>query len=250
MTTETLPEATRRRDAVVLASVAEAVMTEGIATALLLIAIVGSGIMGERLSGGNIGMALLASSIATGGALVALILAFGPRSGAHMNPAVTFAAALTGELRWRAVPGYLAAQVAGAIIGVWLAHLMFDLPVFEFSTHVRSGGGQWLAETIATFGLLVTIWGCRAHSAPVGALAVGAYIAGAYWFTASTSFANPAVTIARSLTDTFAGIRPADAPAFILAQLLGLAAALPLLRRADGPRSLSNERIVPWIPPK
>lgn len=177
-------------------------------------------------------MALLANAVATGGALAALILAFGPRSGAHMNPVVTLAAALTGGLRWHIVPGYLAAQVIGAVLGVWLAHIMFDLPVFQLSAHVRTGTGQWIAETIATFGLLATIWGCRAHKAPVTAFAVAAYITGAYWFTASTSFANPAVTIARALTDTFAGIRPADAPGFILAQLAGTALALPLLRRS------------------
>jgi glycerol uptake facilitator-like aquaporin len=209
----------------------EAVAVELVATCLLLIAVVGSGIMAVRLSGGNVGLALLANAIATGGALVALILAFGPRSGAHMNPVVTLAAAITGGMRWQAVPGYLGAQIAGAILGVWLAHLMFELPVLQLSTHVRTGFGQWLAEAIATFGLLATIWGCRAHPAAVTAFAVAAYITGAYWFTASTSFANPAVTIARALTDSFAGIRLADAPGFILAQLAGLLLALPLLRR-------------------
>jgi glycerol uptake facilitator-like aquaporin len=215
-------------------SLTEAVAVECLATAFLLIGVVGSGIMAERLCGGNIGLALLANALATGGALVALILAFGPRSGAHMNPAVTLAAALTGGLRWHTVPAYILAQVAGAIIGVWLAHVMFELPVLQFSTHVRAGVGQWVAEVIATFGLLATIWGCRAHAAPVTAFAVAAYITGAYWFTASTSFANPAVTIARSLTDTFAGIRPVDAPEFILAQLAGVVLALPLLRKSIG----------------
>ena len=215
-------------------SLSEAVAVECLATAFLLIGVVGSGIMAERLCGGNIGLALLANAIATGGALVALILAFGPRSGAHMNPAVTLAAALTGGLRWHTVPAYIVAQVVGAIIGVWLAHVMFELPVLQFSTHVRAGVGQWVAEVIATFGLLATIWGCRAHAAPVTAFAVAAYITGAYWFTASTSFANPAVTIARSLTDTFAGIRPVDAPGFILAQLAGVVLALPLLRKSIG----------------
>ena len=213
-------------------SLTEAVAIECLATAFLLIGVVGSGIMGERLSGGNVGLALLANAIATGGALVALILAFGPRSGAHMNPAVTLAAALTGGLRWHTVPAYIVAQIVGGIVGVWLAHVMFDLPVLQFSTHGRAGVGQWVAEAIATFGLLATIWGCRAHAAPVTAFAVAAYIAGAYWFTASTSFANPVVTIARSLTDTFAGIRPSDAPGFILAQLAGVALALPLPRRS------------------
>ena len=205
--------------------------TEFVATAFLPIAVVGSGIMAEKLCGGNVGLALLANAIATGGALVALILAFGPQSGAHMNPVVTLAAAATEGLRWHAVPAYIAAQLAGAILGVWLAHIMFDLPVWQLSQHVRTGVPQWVAEVIATFGLLSVFWGCRAHREPVTAFAVAAYITGAYWFTASTSFANPAVTVARALTDTFAGIRPADAPGFILAQLAGLALALPLVRR-------------------
>jgi glycerol uptake facilitator-like aquaporin len=208
-----------------------AALIELVATAFLLIAVVGSGIMAERLCGGNTGLALLANAIATGGALVALILAFGPNSGAHMNPVVTLAAAATGGLRWHTVPAYIAAQVAGAIIGVWLAHIMFDLPVWQLSTHIRSGPPQWVAEIVATFGLLAVIWGCRAHKEPVTAFAVAAYITGAYWFTASTSFANPAVTVARALSDTFAGIRPVDAPAFIAAQFVALGLALPLLRR-------------------
>ena len=226
--------AAARHAGALMHSMTEAVAVECLATAFLLIGVVGSGIMAERLCGGNIGLALLANALATGGALVALILAFGPRSGAHMNPAVTLAAALTGGLRWHTVPAYIVAQVVGAIIGVWLAHVMFELPVLQFSTHVRAGVGQWVAEVIATFGLLATIWGCRAHAAPVTAFAVAAYITGAYWFTASTSFANPAVTIARSLTDTFAGIRPVDAPGFILAQLAGVVLALPLLRKSIG----------------
>jgi glycerol uptake facilitator-like aquaporin len=211
--------------------------TELVATAFLLIAVVGSGIMAEKLCGGNVGLALLANAIATGGALVALILAFGPQSGAHMNPVVTLAAAATEGLRWHAVPAYIAAQIVGAILGVWLAHIMFDLPIWQISQHARTGLPQWVAEVIATFGLLTVIWGCRAHHQPVTVFAVGAYITGAYWFTASTSFANPAVTIARSLSDTFAGIRPADAPGFIIAQLAGLALALPLLHRTEGRRS-------------
>ena len=203
---------------------------ELVATAFLLIAVVGSGIMAERLCGGNVGLALLANAIATGGALTALILAFGPQSGSHMNPVVTLAAAATEGVRWHAVPAYIAAQIAGAILGVWLAHVMFDLPIWQLSQHARTGLPQWVAEVIATFGLLTVIWGCRAHREPVTAFAVAAYITGAYWFTASTSFANPAVTVARSLTDTFAGIRPADAPGFIVAQFLALGLALPLLR--------------------
>lgn len=203
---------------------------EFLATGFLLIAIIGSGVMAERLCAGNVGLTLLANAIATGGALVALILAFGPASGAHMNPVVSLAAAMTGGLAWRAVPAYVAAQITGAVVGVWLTHLMFDLPVWEFSRHGRTGTGQWVAEAVATFGLLMIVWGCRAHRAPVTAFAVAAYITGAYWFTASTAFANPAVTIARMLSDSFAGIRPSDVPGFILAQLAALALALPLLR--------------------
>jgi glycerol uptake facilitator-like aquaporin len=211
-------------------SVLSAAFIELVATAFLLIAVVGSGIMAEKLCGGNVGLALLGNAVATGGALVALILAFGAASGAHMNPVVSLAAALTDGLPWRAVPAYIAAQVAGAILGVWLAHVMFDLPIWQLSTHVRTGLPQWIAEIVATFGLLVVIWGSQMQREPATAFAVGAYITGAYWFTASTSFANPAVTIARSLSDTFAGIRPADALGFVLAQLAGLALALPLLR--------------------
>lgn len=203
---------------------------EFVATGFLLMAIVGSGIMAERLAGGNGALALLANALATGAALTALILAFGPVSGAHMNPAVTLAAVALDGFDRRLAAAYIVAQVAGAIAGVWLAHLMFALPMIELGTKIRAGGGQWLGEVIATFGLLAVIWGCRAHRAPVTAIAVAAYITGAYWFTSSTSFANPAVTIARALTDTFAGIRPYDAPAFILAELVGLAAALPLCR--------------------
>jgi glycerol uptake facilitator-like aquaporin len=204
---------------------------EFVATGFLLIAIVGSGIMAERLFGGNVGLALLANAVATGGALVALILAFGPQSGAHMNPMVTLAAVLADGFAWRLALAYVAAQLAGAAIGVALAHLMFEMPVWQVSHHVRSGAGQFIAEMVATFGLLTVIWGCRAHRQPVTAFAVGAYITGAYWFTASTSFANPAVTMARALTDSFAGIRPDDVPGFILAQFAALALALPLLRR-------------------
>jgi glycerol uptake facilitator-like aquaporin len=222
-----------RREALSRPIVHEA-FTELVATAFLLIAVVGSGIMAERLCSGNVGLALLANAIATGGALVALILAFGPQSGAHMNPVVTLAAAATEGLRWHAVPAYVAAQIIGAILGVWLAHIMFDLPIWQLSQHARTGLPQWVAEVVATFGLLTVIWGCRAHREPVTAFAVGAYITGAYWFTASTSFANPAVTIARSLSDTFAGIRPFDAPGFIIAQFIGLVLALPLLHRMEG----------------
>jgi glycerol uptake facilitator-like aquaporin len=228
--------ATAARPAALARPVGHAALIELVATAFLLIAVVGSGIMAERLSAGNTGLALLANAIATGGALVALILAFAPQSGAHMNPVVTLAAAATGGLRWHAVPAYLVAQIVGAIFGVWLAHIMFDLPLWQFSQHVRTGVPQWVAEVVATFGLLMVIWGCRAHREPVTAFAVAAYITAAYWFTASTSFANPAVTIARALSNTFAGIRPADAPGFIVAEFLGLALVLPLLRRLSTAR--------------
>ena len=203
---------------------------EGIGTALLLATVVGSGIMGERLSGGNVAIALLANTLATGAALVALILTFGPISGAHFNPAVTIADASQGGIAWKHVPGYVMAQVVGAIVGVGFADLMFELPAFSLSRHVRSGPSQWLSEFVATFGLLSVIWGCaRLRSAAVP-FAVAAYITAAYWFTASTSFANPAVTLARSLTDTFAGIRPLDVPGFAVAQLLGAMAATALFR--------------------
>ena len=183
---------------------------EGVGTALLLAAVVGSGIMGERLAGGNVAIALLANAIATGSTLVALILTFGPISGAHFNPAVTIADASQRGLSWRDVPLYITAQLIGAVVGVLAAHLMFGEQLFQFSQHVRAGGAQLFSEFVATFGLLAVIWGCsRARSESVP-LAVGLYITGAYWFTASTSFANPAVTAARALTNTFAGIRPAD----------------------------------------
>src|SRR5712672_1169110 len=203
---------------------------EALGTAFLLAAVVGSGIMGESLAGGNVAIALLANALATGAALVALILTFGPISGAHFNPAVTLADAMQGGIAWREAPAYIVAQLAGAFGGVGAAHLMFGLPLFFASHHVRSGGAQLWSEFIATFGLLAVIWGCsRARSSAVP-FAVGAYITAAYWFTASTSFANPAVTLARAASDTFAGIRPADAPAFIVAQLAGAAAATALFR--------------------
>lgn len=201
---------------------------EGLGTAFLLATVVGSGIMAENLCAGNTGLALLCNSIATGGGLIALILAFGPVSGAHFNPAVTLADASTGGTRWQDVPGYLAVQVLGGLVGVGVADLMFDLPAFTASTHVRTGTGQWLAEFVATFGLLATIFGVSRRTPAATPFAVAGYIVAAYWFTASTSFANPAVTIARSLTDTFAGIRPVDVPGFVAAQLLGAAAATAL----------------------
>ena len=206
------------------------VTAEAVGTCLLLAAVVGSGIMGERLAGGNVGLALLSNTLATGAALVALILSFGPISGAHFNPAVTLADASQGGLPWNEVPLYLGAQVIGAFAGVATAHLMFEVPLFVASRHARSGPAQAFSEFVATFGLLAVIWGCARLRAGAVPFAVASYITAAYWFTASTSFANPAVTLARSATDTFAGIRPADAPAFILAQLLGAAAATGLFR--------------------
>lgn len=205
-----------------------AVLAEAVGTALLLAAVVGSGIMAERLSGGNTGVALLANAIATGGALFALITMFGPISGAHFNPVVTLALTLRRESPVKNVLPFLAAQVVGAILGVWLAHLMFDLPILQASTKLRTGTGQWAAEATATFGLvLLILLGVRRVPASLPA-AVSLYIVAAYWFTASTSFANPAVTIARALSNTFAGIAPADAPAFIVAQLVGAALAVAL----------------------
>jgi glycerol uptake facilitator-like aquaporin len=211
-------------------SLGRRVVAEAVGTALLLAAVVGSGIMGERLAGGNVAVALLANTLATGAALVALILTFGPVSGAHFNPAVTLADATQGGLAWADVPAYVVAQIAGAFAGVAAAHVMFEAPLFFASRHVRAGGAQAFSEFVATFGLLAVIWGCARSRAAVVPFAVAAYITAAYWFTASTSFANPAVTLARSATDTFAGIRPADAPAFIVAQLLGAAAATGLFR--------------------
>jgi glycerol uptake facilitator-like aquaporin len=206
------------------------VVAEFAGTFLLLAAVVGSGIMGERLAAGNVALALLANTIATGAALVALILAFGPISGAHLNPAVTLADAWQGGIAWRETPAYIAAQTTGAFAGVATAHLMFGLPLFSASTHVRSGAAQLFSEFIATFGLLSVIWGCARHRPSTVPFAVGAYITAAYWFTASTSFANPAVTLARSASNTFAGIKAADAVGFIAAQLVGAFAATLLFR--------------------
>jgi glycerol uptake facilitator-like aquaporin len=214
-------------------SLARRVAAEAVGTALLLACVVGSGIMGERLAGGNIAIALLANTLATGAVLAALIYSLAPISGAHFNPAVTIAVAVNRELPWRVVAAYIASQLAGAFIGVALAHLMFELPLFSVSQHVREGVAQLLSEAVATFGLLLVIGHCTRSRAPV-AVVVGAYITAAYWFTASTSFANPAVTLARSVSDTFAGIRPVDAPGFIVAQLIGAAAAVALLRWFDG----------------
>jgi glycerol uptake facilitator-like aquaporin len=211
--------------------------SEFVGTLFLLSAIVGSGIMGEHLASGNIAIALLANSIATGAALVALILALGPISGAHFNPAVTLADAWQGATAWRDVPVYIAAQITGAIAGVAVAHLMFGQALFFASTHARNGPAQLFGEFIATFGLLAVIWGCSKSRPSAIPFAVGAYIAAAYWFTSSTSFANPAVTLARAMTNTFSGIRPADVPGFILFQLVGAFAATVLFRWLQSSKS-------------
>jgi len=203
---------------------------EALGTALLVAAVVGSGIMGERLSGGNVALALLANTMATGAALIVLILSLGPISGAHFNPVVTVAAAFERQLPWRDAPAYLAAQFAGAFLGVAAANAMFGEALFAVSRHAREGPAQLLSETIATFGLLAVIWGCSRRRPGALPFAVGAYISAAYWFTSSTSFANPAVTLARSVTDTFTGIRPVDVPLFVAAQVAGAAVATLLFR--------------------
>jgi glycerol uptake facilitator-like aquaporin len=205
-------------------------VAEGVGTALLLAAVVGSGIMAERLSGGNVALALLANAIATGGALVALIVTFGPISGAHFNPVVTLAFLRRGGDHANAALVYIAAQIIGAVGGVFAAHAMFGLPILETSSHVRATQGEWLGEFIATFGLVGLILSAVRHAPAAVPYGVAAYITGAYWFTSSTSFANPAVAIARSLTDTFAGIRPHDVAGFIVAELAGCAAATALFR--------------------
>jgi len=210
---------------------------EFMGTALLLAAVVGSGIMGERLAGGNAAIALLANSLATGFALVALIVAFGPRTGAHFNPVVTVAFAIRGEFPVRAIPAYLIAQVLGALVGVLIAHAMFDLELLQWSTRERSSMGQWLSEIVATAGLVFVVLSCdraRPWAAPA---AVAGYIAAAYWFTASTSFANPAVTLARGFTTTFAGINPGHVAPFVVAQLAGAGLALALDRFLGAPSS-------------
>jgi glycerol uptake facilitator-like aquaporin len=205
-------------------------VAELVGTALLLAAVVGSGIMGERLAGGNVAIALLANTLATGATLVALILTFGPISGAHFNPAVSLVDASQGGLSWQQAGSYVVAQVAGAIVGVGVADFMFELPVYAWSHHGRTGVPQAFSEAVATFGLLAVIWACSRRRSGAVPFAVGAYITGAYWFTASTSFANPAVTVARSMTDTFAGIRPSDVPSFVVAQLIGATMATLLFR--------------------
>jgi glycerol uptake facilitator-like aquaporin len=206
------------------------VFAEWLGTAFLLATVIGSGIMAQKLAGGNAAIALLCNTLPTGAILVVLILIFGPLSGAHLNPAVTAAFALRGVVTWPISGVYIVAQVFGGIVGAWVAHLMFDLPLWQLSTTVRTGPGQWLAEGVATFGLLLTIFGSAYQRPDAVPYAVGLYITAAYWFTASTSFANPAVTIARSLTDTFAGIAPAGVIAFILVQFAGALIAVVLAR--------------------
>jgi glycerol uptake facilitator-like aquaporin len=205
-------------------------VAEFFGTAFLVAAVVGSGIMGDRLTNGNVGLALLANTIATGAALVALIIAFGPVSGAHLNPVVTLMDAFEGGLPWIEVLPYMSAQVLGGVGGTVVANLMFGLPAISLSSHARSGPAQLLSEFVATFGLICVIWGSSRLRSNAVPFAVGAYITAAYWFTASTSFANPAVTLARCLSNTFAGIRPVDVPWFVLAQLLGGFAATVLFR--------------------
>ena len=209
---------------------AQRIAAEFLGTMFLVAAVIGSGIMGERLAGGNVAIALLANTIATGAALVALILAFGPISGAHFNPVVTLSDAIERGIRWVEASAYIAAQIAGALGGAIVAHAMFTLPVVSVSQHMRSGAAQLFSEFIATFGLMCVIWGCVRRRPDTVAYAVGSYITAAYWFTASTSFANPAVTIGRAFSDTFAGIRPQDVPGFVAAQLAGGFAATLLFR--------------------
>ncbi len=211
-------------------SLGQRLVAEWLGTAFLLAAVVGSGIMAQKLAGGNVALALLCNTIPTGAILVVLILIFGPLSGAHFNPAVTLAFACRDELSWATAGLYIAAQIVGGIAGVLAAHLMFELPLWQSSLTVRTGTGQWFAEGVATFGLLLTIFGCISRAPSAVPYAVGLYITSAYWFTASTSFANPAVTIARSLSDTFAGIAPGNVPPFIAAQLTGAALAVVLSR--------------------
>src|SRR5271167_1466469 len=214
--------AIRRRD---VRALAQRIVAEGLGTAFLLAGVVGSGIMAAKLAGGNGALALLCNTLPTGAILTVLIVTLGPVSGAHFNPAVSIVLALHRELPTSVAAMYIAAQIVGGILGVLAAHFMFELPLWQLSANVRTGPGQWFAEGVATFGLLLTILGCSARTPSAVAYAVGLYITAAYWFTASTSFANPAVTIARSLSDTFAGIAPTGVVAFVLAQLAGMVVA-------------------------
>lgn len=211
-------------------SLARRAFAEWLGTAFLLAAVVGSGVMAAKLAGGNGAIALLCNTLPTGAILAVLITVFGPISGGHFNPAVSLAFALRGELDRTEAFVYIGAQIFGAVVGVWTAHLMFELPLWQFSATVRSGAGQWFAEGVATFGLVLTIFGCLARTRSAVPYAVGLYITAAYWFTASTSFANPAVTIARSLSDTFAGIAPSGVALFIMSQLVGMTLAVAIAR--------------------
>lgn len=210
-------------------SAARRLAAEALGTALLLAVVIGSGVMGERLSGGNVAIALLGNTLSTGAALVVLITIFGPLSGAHFNPVVTLAFAIRREITVAMALANGLAQVVGAILGVWMAHLMFGLPVIQVSTKLRDGPALAFSEAVATFGLLATILGCVRYRPDFTPVAVGLYITAAYWFTASTSFANPAVTVARSLSDTFAGIAPSSAPGFIVAQVVGAMLSVALM---------------------
>jgi glycerol uptake facilitator-like aquaporin len=205
-------------------------VAETLGTAILLATVVGSGIMAEKLSGGNVAIALLGNTIPTGAILVVLITIFGPTSGAHFNPAVSLAMCSVGRMPWSRLAPYVGCQIFGAMLGVWIAHAMFDLPIFEVSDKLRWGRGQWAAEAVASFGLLVTIFGSLRHNAAAVPMSVGLYITAAYWFTASTSFANPAVTIARGLTNSFSGISPSCVLPFIGAQIAGTVLAVILCR--------------------
>jgi glycerol uptake facilitator-like aquaporin len=226
-------------------SLARRLAAEFLGTLLLVATVVGSGIMAERLAGGNAALALLANTIATGAALVALILTFGPISGAHFNPAVTIADALEKGISWGEAMQYICVQILGGVTGTITAHVMFGLPLISISHHVRSGPSQIFSEFVATFGLLCVIWGCSRHRSNAVPFAVGSYITAAYWFTASTSFANPAVAIARSISDTFSGIRPVDVPLFAIAQIVGALAATFLFRwLSPGLRAQSKDVIV------
>jgi glycerol uptake facilitator-like aquaporin len=216
------------------ASLVKRSVCEGLGTALLVAAVVGSGIMAERLAGGNVALALLANTLATGAALVALILTFAPVSGAHLNPVVSLAMALRRQMPWREAPIYVIAQCAGGLLGTVVAHVMFGCEWYSLSRHQRSGVAQLISECVAAFGLLCVIWGClKVRSALATPVAVASYIVAAYWFTASTSFANPAVTLARSITDTFTGIRPVDVPGFVVAQIIGASLATLLFAWLD-----------------
>jgi len=219
-------------------------MSEMLGTAGLLAAIVGSGIMAQRLAGGNTAVALLANAIATGGVLIAIIITFGSISGAHFNPVVSLCDAWQGGLKWRDVPAYVIGQVAGAIAGVGIANIMFNKPLFFASHHARHGFPLLFSEFVATFGLIAVIWGCSRYRSNITSFAVAAYIVGAYWFTASMSFANPAVTIARSMSDTFAGIAPVDVPGFIIAQLVGAFLATALFAWLSPIRSTAQNVVI------